>query len=138
MIELIITGQPVAKGRPKFSRFGKFTKVYTPEKTVNYETLVKLSFQEKYPNFEILQNALRMDITAFFDIPKSASKKKYLQMIEGKIRPTKKPDRDNIEKIIGDALNGIAYKDDSQIVEGETKKLYSDNPRVEIKINEVL
>ena len=58
-------------------------------------------------------------------------------MIEGVRRPTKKPDIDNVEKIILDALNGIAYDDDKQVVEEASSKLYSDVPRVEIEVYEI-
>jgi Holliday junction resolvase RusA-like endonuclease len=57
-------------------------------------------------------------------------------MIDGIIRPIKKPDLDNIAKIIADSLNGVAYRDDSQIVESSVAKFYSDFPRVEVEIYE--
>jgi Holliday junction resolvase RusA-like endonuclease len=58
-------------------------------------------------------------------------------MVEGKIRHTKKCDADNLAKSILDALNGIAYYDDSQVCELLVRKYYSDNPRVEILISEI-
>ena len=136
MINLIISGEPVAKGRPRFTRRGNFITTYTPEKTVNYETLVKSSFQEKYPNFKPLQDTLRMDIIAYFSAPKSTSKKKHADMIAGIIRPTKM-DCDNIAKIILDSLNKIAYNDDRQVAELLVIKKFSDLPRVEIKIKSI-
>ena len=78
-----------------------------------------------------------MSVKAYFAIPKSVSKKKHKLMIEEKIRPTKKPDCDNVLKIICDALNTIAYDDDKQIVEMEISKFYSENPRVEVEIEEI-
>ena len=121
-------GEPVAKARPRVTKFG----AYTPQKTVNYENLVKLSFIG-----EKLTGQLKMSIKAYFAIPKSVSKKKHKLMIEEKIRPTKKPDCDNVLKIICDALNTIAYDDDKQIVEMEISKFYSENPRVEVEIEEI-
>ena len=53
------------------------------------------------------------------------------------LRPTKKPDMDNVVKIIADSLNQIAYRDDTQIVDCQCRKFYSDNPRVEVTIKEV-
>ena len=73
-------------------------------------------------------------ITACFGIPKSAAKKKRAMMIAGDIAPTKKPDFDNIQKIICDALNGVAYHDDSQIVKADIKKVYSTTPHVEVNV----
>ena len=58
---------------------------------------------------------LEISILALFPIPKYASKKTKELMINGYIFPTKKPDGDNIIKAILDALNGVAYRDDSQI-----------------------
>jgi Holliday junction resolvase RusA-like endonuclease len=59
-------------------------------------------------------------------------------MLDGIVRPTKKPDFDNIGKIICDALNKIAYDDDSQIVEANIYKVYADIPRVEVTLTEVV
>ena len=128
MIKLMIPGEPCAKQRP---RLGKgFT--YTPAKTVNYETLVKQLYilQRK----EHLDGPLKMTVKAFFSIPKSASKKNREKMLQGIIRPTKRPDVSNVIKIIEDALNGLAYRDDSQIVRVVGEKYYSDSPRVEVEI----
>lgn len=132
MIKLVIPGEPVAKGRPRVTKWG----TYTPEKTKNYETLVKELFYIEHGQ-TLLEGQLEIDIKAYFSIPKSTSKKNKNLMIAGKIRPTKKPDADNILKIIGDALNNIAYKDDKQIVSANIEKFYSDEPRVQIEIKEV-
>ena len=70
-------------------------------------------------------------------IPKSVSKKKRGLMLEGMLRPTKKPDMDNVVKIIADSLNQIAYRDDTQIVDCQCRKFYSDDPRVEVRIIQI-
>jgi Holliday junction resolvase RusA-like endonuclease len=130
-MRLTILGEPCAKQRP---RLGKgFT--YTPQKTVNYETLVKQLYITQ--GHERLEGALKMTVNAFFSIPKSASKKNREKMLRGEIRPTKRPDWDNIGKIVSDALNEMAYKDDCQIVDARVIKRYSDNPRVEVEITEL-
>ena len=130
-MKLIIPGEPCAKQRP---RLGKLH-TYTPEKTVNYETLVKQLYiienQDKR-----LEGALKMTVEAFFTIPKAISNKKRELMVQGKIRPIKRPDWDNIGKIVSDALNDLAYHDDSYIVDATVKKWYSDRPRVEIDVTE--
>jgi Holliday junction resolvase RusA-like endonuclease len=77
---------------------------------------------------------LSMMIRAYYGVPKSVSAKKREAMISGKSRPTKKPDMDNIIKVVADALNGIAYYDDSQIVDCRVAKVWSDEPRVEVVI----
>ncbi len=130
-MKLIIKGEPVAKARPRVCKWG----TYTPEKTVNYETLVKEMFV--ISKQKRLEGQLRMEVLAYFSIPKSTSKKKHALMLDGTIRPVKRPDWDNIGKIVSDALNKLAYNDDSQIVTAYIEKWYSDQPRVEIYISEV-
>ncbi len=132
MIKLTIPGEPVAKGRPRVTRYG----TYTPEKTKNYETLVKELYFVKHKQ-TLFEGELKINIKAYFRIPKSASKKKRAEMISGKIRPTKRPDWDNVGKTVTDALNGVAYEDDSQIVSATVEKYYSNEPRTEIKIERI-
>lgn len=133
-----ILGEPKGKGRPVFCRKGKYVSVKTPEDTVSYENLVKIEYRNQTDDFRFLDESyLRMDIIAYYSIPKSVSKKKVAQMLSGEIRPTKKPDLDNIAKVIADALNKIAYHDDSQIVELTVKKFYSEKPRVEVSIMDI-
>jgi Holliday junction resolvase RusA-like endonuclease len=129
-MKLTIQGEPVAKGRPRVCKWG----TYTPAKTVNYETLIKEMFMVEHG--EKLRGALRLFVIAYFSIPKSASKKNREKMIKWEIRPTKKPDLDNIMKIVSDALNTLAYDDDSQIVSATIKKFYSDEPRLFISVEE--
>lgn len=133
MIKLTIPGEPVAKGRPRVTQFG----TYTPTKTKNYETLVRELYIIQHGQ-TLLDGELSVDIKAYFTIPKSTSKKKKEQMIDKSIRPIKKPDLDNVMKSITDALNEIAYKDDSQIVSASISKYYSEEPRVEVLINKIL
>ena len=80
---------------------------------------------------------LDLRVFAYYAIPKSTSKKKRKLMLDKVIRPTKKPDMDNIIKIIADSLNKIAYHDDAQIVDTMVRKFYSENPRVEISIQNI-
>ena len=127
-----IPGEPVAKARPRVTRAGI---TYTPAKTVNYETLVKELFCVAYPDHRPVDVPVRMLLKAYFGIPASWSKKKQQAALDGSIRPTKKPDIDNIIKTM-DALNGIAWRDDSQVVHVTASKYYSDRPRLEIQIQE--
>lgn len=137
-VKFEVLGVPVGKGRPRFSTQGGFVRAITPEKTANYETLVRLSYQQQIGAFMFDKDKpLRAIIRAFFPIPKSASKKKAAEMIEGRIRHTKKCDADNIAKACLDALNGIAFYDDSQVCELSVSKYYGEIPKVEIIIDEV-
>ncbi len=77
---------------------------------------------------------LDVRIIAYYEIPKSTSKKKRREMLEHRIRPTKKPDWDNIGKIVCDSLNLVAYHDDSAVVDAQVRKFYSETPRVDVMI----
>lgn len=131
-----IPGEPQGKGRPRFTKVGGYVKTYTPEKTASYENLVKMEYQMKYHGQQFEDIPLAMEIKAFYGIPKSVSKKKRDMMLMHLIRPTKKPDMDNVVKVIADSLNNLAYRDDTQIVECTVRKFYSVDPRVEVIIKE--
>ena len=128
-----IVGEPQGKGRPRFSTRGGFVKTYTPEKTASYENFVKLCYLNKYKG-QKLDGEIIAEIIAYFSIPKSFSKKKRVEAIEGKIKPTKKPDTDNIAKTILDSLNGIAFEDDKQVVALLVKKLYGEEAKVVVAL----
>lgn len=131
-----VYGQPTGKGRPRFSK--KTGVAFTPKETVNYENLVRMEYTRQCEGRRFPDDAmLDLRIKAYYSIPKSASKKKKEQMILGIIRPIKKPDMDNIIKIIADSLNQIAYRDDAQIVDNQCRKFYSEKPRVEVKIIQI-
>lgn len=133
-VEISVPGEPQGKARPRYS--GATKRVYTPAETRQYEKLIKTLYLQKYGTAPVFPKgvALDMRITAFYAVPASDSAGIRLKKLRGAIRPTKKPDWDNIGKIIADALNGTAYYDDAQIVDTMTRKFYSDTPRVEIKI----
>nr|DAM54115.1 MAG TPA: Endodeoxyribonuclease RusA [Caudoviricetes sp.] len=132
--EIEIDESITGKQRPRMNIYTG--KAYTPTKTKNYEYLVKQIFINKYPNFTPIEGRVAMTIIAYFEIPKSTSKKKTAEMICDEISPTKKPDWDNIGKIVSDALNKFAYKDDSQITDVRIFKKYSTIPKVIVKILE--
>lgn len=137
-IKFTIPGQPFGKQRPRVVNRGGFSKAYTPKETVSYENLVKICWSDAAHGFKFPDDAmLNVQIAAYYAIPKSTSKKKRQMMLEHRLRPTKKPDFDNIGKIICDSLNLIAYHDDSSIVEAQVRKLYSENPRVEVTIKSI-
>ena len=123
-----LLGQPVAKARPRVTR----THTYTPQKTIDYEAAIKIEYLRKYK--EIITSKIHMNIRAYMQIPKSTNKKDKVDMISGDIRPTKRPDIDNILKIVLDGLNGVAYTDDSLVVSASVSKWYSDEPRLEVEI----
>lgn len=135
-IRFTVPGEPVGKGRPRVVRSSGFSRTYTPEKTASYENLVKLEFQRQ--GGRMLKDVpLKVRISAWYSIPRSASKRKKQAMSGGLIRPTKKPDADNVAKSVCDALNGLAYRDDSQVVTLIVEKWFGEEPRVDVEIREV-
>lgn len=136
-VKFTIPGEPKGKGRPRVERNGNSVHTRTPDSTVAYENLVKTVYYQQCRR-AMFEKDIPLDvrITAYYSIPESASKKKKALMESYKIRPLKKPDVDNVEKIILDSLNKIAYYDDAQVVDCMFRKFYSYQPRVVVTIQE--
>lgn len=137
-ISFIVLGPVVAKQRPKFSRAGGFVRSYTPDKTVNYENLVKMSYYQEHGDFLFDRDVpLKVIINIEKSIPKSFSNRKRELAINGFIRPITRGDVDNYAKTILDALNGIAYHDDAQVTDLEVFKRFGYKSYAEITISSV-
>ena len=132
-----VPGQPKGKERPRWTMVSNTAIVYTPRSTRAYEDMIKTYY--KINNFKSFKKneALEVSAIAYYQIPKNARKSHKLLMLNGEMLPTKKPDIDNIMKIVLDALNGVAYHDDSQICKVNFMKMYSENPRLKILIRNV-
>lgn len=129
----VVEGKLRGKGRPRFLK--RSGTVYTPKETVQYEKLIRDEYIAA--GGRMLDGAVKVEIRVFHSIPKSVSKKKRLALQSSNEPRMKKPDIDNIVKVVLDALNGIAYADDTQVVGINAMKLalYSDTvPRLEIEI----
>jgi Holliday junction resolvase RusA-like endonuclease len=133
-----VDGNPVAKGRPRFAKRGKFVQTYTPQKTKDYESLVMDSASEAMGASEPLETPVKIFIHIRMPIPASYSKRMRQDCLDQLIRPVKKPDWDNVAKAITDALNGIVYVDDCQIVDAHVTKRYSDVAGVDVIVMEEL
>lgn len=131
--EFVIHGAPQGKARPRVTSHG----TYTPKKTKDYERKVCFEYQRQSGAW-FGESALAVQITAYFPIPQSKTKTIRVKMLAGEIRPTIKADADNIAKSVLDALNGIAYKDDSQVVSLFVEKWYNPEPAVIVKIQEAI
>ncbi len=125
-----IPGKAIGKGRPKFFS----GHAVTPQKTRNYESLVAMKAEavmKDLPDSRLGLPCL-VRIHAYYAIPKSYSKKKHAAALEGKLAPGK-PDLDNITKSVLDGMNGIAFRDDSLVVEMRLKKSFTEGmERVEV------
>lgn len=131
---IVVEGKIKGKARPRFSR--KTGKAFTPGDTISYENWIKHCYKEQDGRY--LEGAINARIIAYYKIPKSYSKKRVQGILEGLELPIKKPDADNIAKIILDSLNGIAFYDDSQVVKLTVIKRWTEAvERVEVILDEV-
>ncbi|MCD8294913.1 MAG: RusA family crossover junction endodeoxyribonuclease [Clostridia bacterium] len=137
-VRFSVLGEPQGKGRPRFARRGAYVKTYTPEATEMYENLIRLEYRRQCGDYKFEDgSSVGMSVNAYYSVPKSASRKKAERMLAGDLRPNKKPDADNIMKVVADSLNGIAYRDDTQIAECEVNKYYGETPRIEVNIRDI-
>lgn len=143
---MTIPGPPVPKGRPRVRVVRKkgappeagFAQAYTPEKTRKYEDLIRLKAGDVMAGQRKLDGALRVEIRAYMQTPQAIAKHRIKgpSAEAGVIRPLTKPDVDNFAKVI-DALNGIVWRDDSQVVSLLVEKFYSAQPRLVLRAMEL-
>ncbi len=135
-IQIVVAGKPVALERARHTKTGH---IYTPAKTKNwkYETglLANRAMKPRAP----YAGCVELTVKAYFLIPKSWPQWKYDAAIFNKIRPSSKPDLDNIVKIVKDALNGIVWVDDAQVVRLIAGKYFAGtrvnhNPKARVEI----
>ena len=129
-LRFVVPGKPVAKAR---ARTGHGF-AYTPKQTASYEAWVKLCASQEMQSRPLLEGPLRVHIVCSLAIPQSWSKKKQRAAAAGEIKPTTRPDADNVEKAIWDACKGIVWKDDSQVVEWSGVKAYDGMPQVAVTV----
>lgn len=129
---VVVEGKIKGKARPRIYK----GHAITPADTVNYENWVKVSWQTADGRF--LNGPIKATINAYYKVPKSCTKKKLQAIRDGLEYPCKKPDADNVGKIILDSLNKIAYDDDSQIVQLIVNKYWTEKAeRVEFELEEI-
>lgn len=133
-VQFTVLGEPQGKGRPRFSKVGGKVITRTPDATVLYENLIITEYRRQVGRRFEDDAMLDLRIVAYYGIPASASKKRKAAMLAGDIRPTKKPDADNIVKVVADALNEVAYHDDAQVVDCQVRKFYAEQPRIVVTI----
>jgi Holliday junction resolvase RusA-like endonuclease len=142
-VAFTVIGKPKGKGRAKFTRTGR---PYTPKATVQAESDIAWEFKLAARNravetgvpFKIMTGTIRLTIIATFNIPPSWSKKDREAALSGEMDYTGKPDRDNIEKLVADALNGVAWMDDAQVGKGPpVVRRYGTGERIEVVVEEI-
>jgi Holliday junction resolvase RusA-like endonuclease len=129
VVELL--GKPKGKARPRFAR--RTGHAYTPQETANYEACLRHEAAVAMAGRAPLAGAVRVQVNAYFGVPQSWSSKKRGAALAGAIRPTKRPDWENVAKML-DALNGVVWRDDAQVVSGLIEKFFSDRPRLRIEV----
>ena len=132
---LVIYKEPMPKERPRVTLIGGHPRIYTPRKTADYEKEIGEAWK-KENGLLPYEGPVIVRIVLGMAIPKNTSQKQRKLMLERKRRPVTKPDVDNCAKSVLDALNGLAYKDDNQIVSLTVKKYYTETPKVMIKVAE--
>jgi Holliday junction resolvase RusA-like endonuclease len=121
-VVLELPGPPKGKGRPRTrvvpGQGGRpaFATIYTDAETKSYEAMVRYAGEQAMAGRHLIEGALRVHVYSVFPIPASWPRKRQAAADEGYIRPTGKPDVDNIIKAGFDSLNGIVWRDDAQIV----------------------
>ena len=132
-LQFVVPGSPVGKGRPRFRSFNGHVSTYTPKETQEAESRVKSAFLESGGK-PFGDSPVGIEVVAYFPIPKSATRKAREAILAGAVKHTHTPDIDNILKLVCDAINGIAFNDDKQIVVCKAEKRYSDEPRTEVSL----
>lgn len=133
-MRFFVPGTPQGKARARTVTSNGKTHSYTPEKTVRYEADISAAFRTAYPGAKPAKGAMEIKLTAVFPVPVSWPVKKKQAALAGMLKPTVKPDCDNIVKVVADALNGLAWEDDKQIVYATIEKKYGIFQGVEVWI----
>jgi Holliday junction resolvase RusA-like endonuclease len=131
-----VPGQPQGKGRPRVGKIGAHARLFTPAKTVAYEGLVAHAAQEAMAGRKPFDGPVQVSMALGCQVPQSWSQRKQRAAIAGEIRPTSKPDIDNVVKAVFDGLNGVAWRDDVQVVTLTVGKHYSAIPRVAVHVSD--
>jgi Holliday junction resolvase RusA-like endonuclease len=135
-IHFQVEGDPKGKGRPRFSRVGNFTKVYTDKQTLTYEAMIATFAKQAMGGTELLKTPVSVFLYVRLPVPQSYSKKRRDACLSGLEKPCKKPDIDNIAKTYLDAMNGVIFLDDTQVIDLHVKKLYSVVAGVDVMVME--
>lgn len=136
-IVFTVPGQPQGKGRPRVGRIADQARMFTPAKTAAYEGLIAHAAQQAMQGRELIHGPVAVVLEVCCQVPVSWSKKKQAQALAGQVFPVTKPDIDNVEKAIFDGLNGVAWKDDVQVVDVWKRKRYAETPGVHVEITPI-
>ncbi len=132
-IKFKIYGPVQAQQRPRFSRHNGQVRTYDDKRSKSYKAHVQKSVAPYAPE-EPIESAIELHIDVYHQLQKSGSKQLKADKLAHRVRPTVKPDVDNLAKGIKDALTGMIWRDDAQVVSLTVRKFYAVDPRAEITI----
>jgi Holliday junction resolvase RusA-like endonuclease len=133
LIQFIVPGQPQGKGRPRIGKVGQHARMFTPAKTVAYEGLIAHAAHTAMAGRPLIDGPVECELRIDCQVPASWSAKKQRQALVGEIRPTTKPDADNVVKAVFDGCNGVLWRDDVQVVGLRVTKRYAAVPMIEVR-----
>ena len=133
-VSFVVPGEAVGKGRPRVTTIGGHARMFTPTKTANYETLIALAAQTAMNGRDLIAGPVLMELKIIVSVAQSWSKKKRAEALAGEVKPTKKPDIDNVLKAICDGINGIVFKDDVQVTNVSMSKKFGETPGVLVRV----
>lgn len=136
-VKFSVAGVPVAKGRPRAASTPTGIRMHTPKTTVAYERKVTATAIVAMNGLGPFRRPIKLNVEIVLPIPSSWSKKRQTLARIGVICATKKPDADNVLKTIKDAMNGVVYIDDAQVVSIVLNKVYGEIPRAEVEVSEI-
>ena len=133
-VRFVVPGEPQGKGRARVGTIAGKARMFTPAKTVAYEGLIAVAAQQAMAGRPLIEGPVMLEVTAYFPIRDSWSKKKQAAALANAMLPTGLPDIDNVCKAVCDGINGVAWKDDRQVTDLHMKKRFAETPRVEVII----
>lgn len=137
MINFFVPGTVKGKGRPRFTIRDGHPVAYTPKETKEYEQLIRQCYWQKAHGKKPTEKPVSVTLTICYTPPKATGIAKYKECLAGAIRPTVKPDTDNVIKVVLDALNKLAWVDDKQVIDIRAGKWYAEQPGLMVEIEEV-
>ena len=136
-VEIVIPGCPVPKGRARSAVIHGRVVHYTPKPTKDYESLARSYAMQAMAKRKVMDGPVFLAVRFYLPIPESWSKKKKESALCLAISPITKPDLSNLVKAVEDAMNGVVWRDDSQVTCMQVEKFYSDEPRSEVTVKEM-
>jgi len=137
-VSFVVTGVPKGKERPRVIRLqdGR-PHAYTPTATKQREQRIAKAYLANANGYRFKDKPIKLMLEFFYPIPTSWTKKEKAKAIAGMKTPNVKPDLDNVSKLVMDALNGVAYDDDKQIIFMSASKVYGEVAGTIISIEEM-